>query len=134
MGVSEDAQTAMRDDRQARMDALLGYLLLAGVSLSMTLIVIGLFWHYLRTGHLWLDHRLEGMNLFQFVTQEVRLIAQGAIRPRVLVDMGVVVLLFTPYARVVASMFYFMLAAKDMKYTVFTAIVLAVLTFSLFLR
>jgi hypothetical protein len=36
--------------------------------------------------------------------------------------------------RVLASMLYFLLAARNWKYTVFTAFVLTILTYSLFLR
>ena len=134
IAVSPDDVTKAEDTRQTKMDILLGYLLLSGVALSMVLIVIGLVWHYFRSGHFWLDHPLAGMNLFQFSAHEVRLAAKGQIRPRTMVDLGIVVLMFTPYARVVASMVYFMAVLKNWKYSLFTAIVLAVLTFSLFLR
>ena len=42
--------------------------------------------------------------------------------------------MLTPFVRVLASMFYFIIALKNWKYTVFTGIVLGVLTFSLFIR
>jgi uncharacterized membrane protein len=119
---------------EERMDLLLGYLLLAGVGLSMVLIVAGLTWRLVRTGHISIDHRLAGMNLFEFLVEEIRTAASGQFRPRTLVDGGIAVLMLTPYVRVVASMFYFMIALKNWKYTVFTGIVLGVLTFSLFIR
>lgn len=124
----------LEDARQSKMDVILGYLLLSGVALSVVLIIVGLVWHYFRTGQLWLDHPLGGMNLFQFSAHELRLATEKQIRPRTVVDLGIVVLMFTPYARVVASMVYFMAVLKNWKYSLFTAIVLAVLTFSLFLR
>lgn len=120
--------------QQERMDLLLGYLLLGGVLLSMALIVAGLIWRFLRVGHFTLDHQLSGMNLFQFLVEEVRIALSGQLRPRTLVDGGIAVLMLTPYIRVLASMFYFMVGLRDWKYTVFTGIVLAVLTFSLFIR
>ena len=43
-------------------------------------------------------------------------------------------LLLTPYVRVLASMLYFALVERNLKYSVFTAFVLLVLTYSLFLR
>ena len=134
IGVSPDEVTKAEDARETKMDILLGYLLLSGVALSMVLIVIGLVWHYFRSGHFWLDHPLAGMNLFQISAQELRLAGSQQIRPRTMVDLGIIVLMFTPYARVVASMVYFMAVLKNWKYSLFTAIVLAVLTFSLFLR
>ena len=134
LGLPATAAADIGDARQSKMDVILGYLLLCGVALSMLLIVIGLVWHFFRSGHFWLDHPLAGMNLFQISAQELRLAGSQQIRPRTMVDLGIVVLMFTPYARVVASMVYFMAVLKNWKYSLFTAIVLAVLTFSLFLR
>ena len=134
LAVSGATTPQVADARQTKMDSLLGYLLLCGVALSMVLIVLGLGWHYLRTGSFWLDHPLAGMNLFQFAGHEFHLALSEQLRPRTLVDLGIVVLMFTPYARVVASMVYFMAVLKNWKYSLFTGIVLAVLTFSLFLR
>jgi uncharacterized membrane protein len=120
--------------QQERMDLLLGYVLLGGVVLSMALIVAGLIWRFLRVGHFSLDHKLSGMNLFEFLAEEIRTAASGQLRPRTLVDGGIAVLMLTPYVRVLASVFYFMMGLKNWKYTVFTGIVLGILTFSLFIR
>ena len=134
LGIATPAAAGAADAEQTKMDLMVGYLLLGGVGLSMALIVAGMFWHYLRTGQFWLDHQLAGMNLFQLLMQEIRLAATIQLRPRLLVDCGIVVLMFTPYLRVLASMVYFMAVEKNWKYSLFTAIVLGVLTFSLFLR
>jgi uncharacterized membrane protein len=120
--------------RDAKMDALVGYLLLAGVSLSMALIAVGLIWHFLRTGTFELQYPLQGRNLFQFLLAEIAIAAHGQGRPRTLVNAGIGVLMLTPYLRVLASMLYFMFAQRNWKYSLFTAIVLGVLTFSLFVR
>ena len=120
--------------RQMEMDALVGYILLGGVLLSMALIVAGLFWKYLQTGGVRLEYELAGMNLFQFVVSEIHLAAIGQIRPRLLINMGIVVLMLTPFFRVLASVVYFLVVLKNWKYTTFTLFVLLVLTGSLFLR
>jgi len=65
---------------------------------------------------------------------DFRQLAAGAWRPRLLVNLGLVVLLLTPYARVLASMLYFALVERNRKYTAFTTFVLLTLTYSLFLR
>lgn len=134
LGVPATVGPEIEDARQSKMDAILGYLLLSGVIVSVLLIASGLLWHYFRTGHFWLDHPLAGMNLFQFSANELRLATEQQMRPRTMVDLGIVVLMFTPYARVLASMVYFIAVLKNWKYSLFTAIVLAVLTYSLFLR
>lgn len=116
------------------MDVLVGYILQFGVLLSLALIVAGLFWTWLRTGGLELTYEINNMNLFQFVVEEARLAGRGAVRPRLLVNLGIAALMLTPLVRVAASVVYFMAVLKNWKYTLFTAFVLLVLTYSLFLR
>jgi uncharacterized membrane protein len=97
----------------------------------MALIAVGLCWHAVRSGGCQLDDRLQGMDLFDFLLTEIHIAARGQGRPRPLVDAGIAVPMLTPYLRVLASMLYFMFGQR---YSVFTAIVLGVLTFSLFAR
>jgi uncharacterized membrane protein len=125
---------AGREARQWRMDVLVGYILLYGVLLSAALVAAGLFWRWLNTGRLWIDYPLKGMNLFQLLVEEIRRVARGELRPRLLVSSGIAVLMLTPYLRVMASVLYFLAVLKNWKYTLFTSIVLAILTYSLFLR
>jgi uncharacterized membrane protein len=125
---------AVQKTRQFEMDMLVGYILLDGVLLSLGLIIAGLVWRVFRTGSLAEDYQIVGMNLFQFMIEEIRLAAHGAVRPRLLVNLGIVVLMITPFIRVAASVVYFIVALKNWKYALFTAIVLTVLTYSLFLR
>ena len=116
------------------METLVGYILLIGVIATVILLSSGLLWHWLTTGSPRLDYTIAGMNLFEFAATELGRVADGMIRPRLLVSLGIVVLLLTPYLRVAASFLYFALVARDGKYAVFTGIVWSVLTYSLFLR
>ncbi len=116
------------------MDALIGYLLLAGVVASVALIVAGLFWRWVNTGQVGVDYTICPMNLFAFVTTETRELALGNVRPRLLVSLGIAVLMLTPYLRVLASLLFFAFVERNWKYAAFTGFVLAVLTYSLFLR
>lgn len=116
------------------MEVLVGYILQIGVLTSMTLIAIGMVWRWLNTGVLGLDYSIAGMNFFEFVWSDLQQVFLGAFRPRLLVNLGIAVLMLTPYVRVFASMVYFALAERNWKYTVFTAFVFTVLTYSLFLR
>jgi len=120
--------------REFDMDAVVGYILLIGVLISLVLVVSALIWRWIDTRALSFDYKLTGMNLFQLVLDEVRLAAHGMLRPRLLLSLGIAMLMLTPYIRVLASMVYFMAALKNWKYSVFTAIVLLTLTYSLFLR
>ena len=134
LNASPSAAGSSEESRQMEMDVLVGYILLSGVLLSMALIAGGLIWKYMLTGGLRFDYQVEGMNLFQFLVSEVRLAVLGPMRPRLLVNMGIAVLMLTPFFRVLASAAYFLLVLKNWKYTVFTLFVLLVLTGSLFLR
>jgi len=137
MGTRPEMTSAQHGDSNSssrKMDLLVGYLLLIGVALSLAQIAVGLCWNFLRTGHFWIDYQLGGTNLFEFTLAEFCATAAGNLSPRTLVDGGVAVLMLTPYLRVFASMLYFMFALKNWKYSLFTAIVLGILTFSLFLR
>ena len=120
--------------RQFDMDEVVGYVLLTGVLLSMVLVGAGLAWKWFATGSLNLDYQISGMNLFEFVVDEIRTALHGPVRPRLLVNFGIIVLMLTPFLRVLASVVYFAAFLKNWKYTIFTTFVLVVLTYSLFLR
>lgn len=132
--ISVKADAAGKKAQQFEMDMLVGYILQEGVLLSLVLIAGGLFWAWLRTGHLAVNYHIAGMNLYQFVVHEVQLSIHGAVRPRLLVNLGIAVLMLTPFVRVAASVVYFLGVLRNWKYTLFTAVVLSVLTYSLFLR
>jgi uncharacterized membrane protein len=116
------------------MDAIVGTLLLGGVLTSLALIIAGLTWHRLATGHSALDETLAGHDVVELLGADLRALVQGAVRPRLLISLGIVALLLTPYLRVLASMLFFAFVEHNWKYTAFTAFVLIVLTYSLVLR
>lgn len=116
------------------MDSLIGYVLLGGVVSSVVLVVAGLVWHLAKTGHLGIDYAIPKLNLFEFVVADIRQIASAELRPRLLVSLGIATLLLTPYLRALASLVFFAFVEHDWKYSAFTGFVLAVLTYSLFLR
>lgn len=118
----------------SRMEMLVGYILLVGVLLSITLIGIGVVWHYAATGKLGLVYSISGMNLYRFVLNDFSQAVHLPLHPRLLVNFGIATLMLTPYVRVSASMIYFAFAERNGRYTVFTGFVFLVLTYSLFLR
>jgi len=120
--------------RHFDMEILIGYILLVGVLLSITLLVIGFIWRWERSGNLRFEHTIVGMNFFEFVLTSLRQMASHDLRPRIMINMGIAVLMLTPFVRVLASVFYFALVQRNWKYALFTGFVLSVLTYSLFLR
>ena len=119
---------------QHAMETMVGYILQTGVVISAVLLLAGYIWRFASTGQLGFDYAISGMNLYEFVKAEVMQVAAGALRPRLLVSMGIAVLLLTPLIRVMASMLFFALVARNLKYALFTFFVLAVLAHSLFVR
>ena len=119
---------------ELKMDLLVGYILLTGTLWSAAFLIAGLLWRWQVTGHFELQYSISGTNLFQYLITDVHQIRQMVFRPRLLINLGIAVLLMTPYLRVLASMIYFAMVERNVKYTVFTGFVFAVLTYSLFLR
>ena len=133
--MSTEDRVKKRDEAlEARMDVLVSYVLLTGVVTSVILVILGLAWRWLNTGQLGVDYRISGMNLFEFVIDDLRQVTSAEVRPRLLVSLGIAALMLTPYVRVLASLLFFAFAEHNRKYVVFTGFVLSVLTFSLFLR
>lgn len=116
------------------MEVLVGYILQIGVLLSMALIATGMIWRWINTGALAFDYTITGMNFFEFVLTDIQQMVAGAFRPRLLLNLGIATLMLTPFVRVFASMLYFAIVERNWKYTIFTAFVFSVLTYSLFLR
>jgi uncharacterized membrane protein len=119
---------------EATMDVLIGYVLCGGVVVCVLLIVAGLVWRWINTGQLGIDYTIPKMNLFEFVMSELHQLVGGQFRPRLLVSLGIAALMLTPYVRVLASLLFFAFVEHNWKYAAFTGFVLAVLTYSLFLR
>ncbi len=132
--VQNSTKQQLEEGKGVDIEILVGSLLLGGVLLSISLILIGLSWHWVRTGNLELDYTIAEMNLFQFVITDVRLLVSDTVRPRLFINLGIAVLMLTPYVRVLVSMFYFAFVEQNWTYSLFTGFVLSVLTYSLFLR
>jgi len=116
------------------METLIGTLLWVGVCLSAAFLFAGILWRWILTGNPRLEYTLSGTNLFQFWIADIRQVTAGAFRPRLLVNLGIGLLMLTPYLRVFASFVYFFAVEKSFKYTLFTFFVFSVLSCSLFLR
>jgi uncharacterized membrane protein len=118
----------------AGMESVIGYILLGGVSLSVALITGGLAWHWGTTGQLQFEYSIGGMDLVRFVSSDLQQLVASPMHPRYLINLGIAVLILTPYVRILASVLYFAFVARNWKYALFTASVLSALTYSLFGR
>jgi len=114
-----------------KMDAIMGILLRTGVITAASIVLVG--------GILFLTRHktpVTDYHVFSGEPSDLRTISGifadvKAIHARGLIQLGLLVLIATPVARVVFSLFAF-LYQKDWKYVVFTAIVLGLLLYSLF--
>jgi uncharacterized membrane protein len=120
--------------KRVDMDTIIGVTLQVGVTLSLVLIATGLVWHRLKWGTFeWqLDYELPATTVFGFLVADVEQATGEPARPRMLVNLGIAALILTPYVRVLMSMLYFVFVERNAKYAVFTAFVLAMLTYGLF--
>jgi uncharacterized membrane protein len=118
----------------SKMNVLVGYILLIGVVISSLLIIAGTLWNWTAYGSLSTHFVISGENYFSFVVSSFHQLFTGAVQPGLLVRLGIITLMFTPYLRVAASAVYFAFVARNLKYTIFTLFVFSVLTYSLFLR
>ncbi len=113
-----------------RIENILGNLLRAGVLLSALVVSIGGFIYLLRHGHSPMDFRVfrgEPADL-----RDVRGIVRNtlALRGRGIIQLGLLLLIATPVARVAFSIFGFA-EERDRMYVVFTVIVFSILLYSL---
>jgi len=106
------------------------------VILSVIFEASGLLLNYLQTGSSSLGFtdqsiwRVGGGNFFDFA-YSTAISAVASVTAVELVSLGIVTLMFTPYFRVIAAVFYYSIE-KDWKYVAITVFVFAVITAALF--
>jgi uncharacterized membrane protein len=124
------------DDREDKFEKVISYLLMTGVILCILLEVIGVIMFYHAYGNLNISQQpqmfVKGHDFFSFIYRQFQ--NRSAATPAILFMIaGIVVLIMTPYLRVIASFLYFSWQ-KNWKYIIFTLFVLIVVTLSLTLH
>lgn len=119
-----------RGIREKRFESLMGQMLRAGVILSATLVLIGGLLYLVKFGSVRPDYRI-----FRSEPADLRfvqpVVADAAARhARGLIQLGLLVLIATPIARVAFSVTAY-LSERDWLYSAITLIVLAILLYSL---
>ena len=111
----------------------IGWILRVGVALSLVLESAGLLLSFAQTGDSSLSLSQEwlagGGNFFGFTSSTLAAASQG-VGPVTITALGVIVLLLTPYVRVLAAIAYYAIQ-KDWKYAAITLFVFAVITLGL---
>ena len=119
---------------EEKLDRVISYILIVGVIASVLIETAGIISYYFTQGNLSItfqpDNSLKGVDFFNYTGQTIQSLLLGGWTPLHIMGLGIVLLMITPYVRVVASVFYFSVA-KNLKYLAITVFVLVVLTASL---
>jgi len=118
---------------ESKLETAISWLLIAGVIISLALEIAGIAMYYHTYGQLGISTDqsmfIQGKHFFSFLYAQLRS-GQGSGGAARLMTAGIVVLILTPYLRVIVSALYFA-REKNIKYVVITLFVLIVLTISL---
>ena len=119
---------------EEKLDLLISYILILGVLASAIIEAAGITGYYSMIGNLNISFQpsfaMKGTDFFGYAWKLFQELSMGAWSPTQVLALGIVVLMLTPYLRVVASVLYFGLA-KNPKYLCITLFVLTLLTASL---
>jgi len=114
------------------LETIISYILTIGVLVSLAVEAVGLGF-YATTESLQVDFtsrwQTSGNDFFAYAWGTLLSLGEGA-TPLSLIALGIVLLMVTPYLRVLASVLYFTVG-RNPKYAVISLFVLAVLTVSL---
>jgi uncharacterized membrane protein len=121
-------------DREEKLELTISYILIIGVVASVAIEVIGILRYYNSNGNLDIvfqpEFALRGVDFFSYSGRTLFQVMSGEWTPIQILSLGIVVLMMTPYLRVVASVAYFGLV-RNAKYLIITLFVLTILTASL---
>jgi len=118
---------------ESKLETAISWLLIIGVIISLVLEIAGIAIFYHAYGQVGISKDtsmfIQGKNFFTFIYDQFRS-GQGVSGAARLMIAGIIILMLTPYIRVVVSALYFA-REKNIKYVVITMFVLIILTLSL---
>ena len=121
---------------ESKLESVISNILIIGVISSLALELAGIILLYISYSDLSISQDsgffIHGMNFFIFVISQFK-ISTSEILPIRLMTIGIMVLMLTPFLRVIVSAVYFAIR-KNTKYTLITLFVLAILVISLSLH
>jgi len=121
---------------ESKLETGISYLLITGVIVSLLLEIIGIIILYHSYGHLAISQDaamfIRGHDFFSFIYEQFggKYVAESG---TLFMTTGIIVLILTPYIRVIVSVIYFGWE-KNIKYVLITLFVLVVVTLSLALH
>jgi uncharacterized membrane protein len=123
-----------RDRREAELGIAISYVLIFGVLASVAIEAYGIINYYLLNRNLNVAFNagfsMKGTDFFNYAAKLGQQLSMGMLTPEQILGLGIVVLMVTPFLRVIASVVYFGWV-ENRKYLFITLFVLIVLTASL---
>jgi uncharacterized membrane protein len=123
-----------RNASEEKLELAISYILIIGVITSVAIETIGILNYYYVNRDLSItfqpQYSLVGVDFFSYSAGTLQSMIHGNWTPFQILALGIVLLMITPYLRVLASVVYFGLA-RNLKYLCITAFVLIILTASL---
>ena len=115
------------------LEVMIGYILIGGVILSLVVEAYGLYLYYLTTHGFGIvfapEWRLSGANFFIYA-YELLASLSGNPSAFVVMSLGIVILMLTPYVRALASVVFYA-KMRDGRFFLITLLVVTILTASL---
>ncbi len=125
-----------KPEEQSKLENAISYLLISGVLLSLILLIIGMALLWQKQGGVAVSQDpsvfVHGHDFFSFIYNDLTGNGVKGL-PLQIITLGVLVLLLTPYVRVILSAVFFA-RERNMKYVLITIFVLIILTISLTLH
>jgi len=123
-------------ENNSKIEVILSYILITGVIVSLLLMISGMVLFYLESGSFNISRDpsmfIKGSNFFSFILDIFK--GNGPENTALLLlTIGTIILMLTPFIRVVASLIYF-IWIRDKKYIFITLIVLIILIITLSLH
>lgn len=119
---------------EEQLELAISLILIIGVIASVALETIGIVTYYHSSGNMNIifqpEYAIKGQDFFGYARGLLLQSWHGTWTPFLILSLGIVILMTTPYIRVLASVIYFALI-KNTKYFLITLFVLVVLTASL---
>ncbi len=132
-GINEEIRE-IKSRKGLDLEASLSYVLLYGVVISLIVTSIGVIDFYLVNHNLEINSIVHVSSFAGYVTSAGGAILSGRSSWFGILSIGIIILMLTPYIRVLTSWIYFVVKEKNTKYAVITLWVLIILTVSLYLR
>ena len=119
---------------EEKLELAISCILIIGVAVSVAIELTGILSYYYVNQDLNISfqpqYALKGTDFFSYSGVTLQSLSQGSWTPFQTLALGLLVLMITPYVRVLASVVYFGMV-RNMKYLAITVFVLVILTASL---